>query len=74
MGFPIGWTSLEIDTPRHLPTDESGWWPEEPRNIPRVAPGIPDRADRLKCIGNAVVSQQFAPFFQAIADCMIEIE
>jgi len=42
-------------------------WPDEPR-VGRVAHGIPDRVDRLKCLGNAVVPQQFYPIFQAIAD------
>ena len=59
------------------------WWPAEPGlggmvdglpcwldepAIPRIATGIPDRANRLKCLGNAVVPQQFYPVFQAIAD------
>lgn len=43
------------------------WWPTEP-NVGRVAHGIPARVDRLKCLGNAVVPQQFYPIFQAIAD------
>jgi len=43
------------------------WWPAEP-NVGRVAYGIPSRVDRLKCLGNAVVPQQFYPVFQAIAD------
>ena len=43
------------------------WWPTEP-DVGRVAHGIPHRVDRLKCLGNAVVPQQFYPIFQAIAD------
>lgn len=46
---------------------KSGWWPAEP-NVGRVADGVPNRVDRLKCLGNAVVPQQFYPFFKAIAD------
>lgn len=43
------------------------WWPPEP-DVGRVAHGIPSRVDRLKCLGNAVVPQQFYPIFKAIAD------
>lgn len=43
------------------------WWPAEPY-VGRVANGVPSRVDRLKCLGNAVVPQQFYPIFQAIAD------
>ena len=43
------------------------WWPAEP-DVGRVAHGVPSRVDRLKCLGNAVVPQQFYPIFQAIAD------
>ena len=41
-------------------------WAVEP-DVGRVAHGIPDRVDRLKCLGNAVVPQQFYPFFATIA-------
>ena len=44
-----------------------GYWDREP-DIPRVATGIPNRADRLRCLGNAVVPAQFYPIFKAIAD------
>lgn len=44
-----------------------GWWPAEP-GVGRVAHGVPSRVDRLKCLGNAVVPQQFYPVFRAIAD------
>ena len=52
-----------------LSGNHSPWedWPDEPR-IPRVADGIPDRIHRIKCLGNAVVPQQFYPFFMAIAE------
>lgn len=43
------------------------WWSTEP-NVGRVANGVPNRVDRLKCLGNAVVPQQFYPIFQAIAN------
>ena len=43
------------------------WWPDEP-NVGRVAHGISDRVDRLKCLGNAVVPQQFYPVFRGIAE------
>lgn len=43
------------------------WWPAEP-DVGRVAHGIPSRVDRLKCLGNSVVPQQFYPVFRAIAE------
>lgn len=50
--------------PRYYDKD---WWSAEP-NVGRVAHGIPNRVDRLKCLGNAVVPQQFYPIFKAIAE------
>ena len=46
----------------------SAWsdWPSEP-GVDRVVDGIPNRVDRIRCLGNAVVPQQFYPFFEAIA-------
>ena len=41
------------------------WWPVEP-GVGRVAYGVPHRVDRLKCLGNAVVPQQFYPIFYYI--------
>jgi len=34
----------------------SAWWSVEP-SVGRVAHGVPDRVDRLKCLGNSVVPQ-----------------
>lgn len=42
------------------------WWQAEPR-MGRVANGVPDRVDRLRCLGNAVVPYQAYPIFNAIA-------
>lgn len=36
--------------------------------IPRIAEGVENRVNRLKCLGNAVVPQQFYPIFRAIAE------
>ena len=42
-------------------------WPPEP-GVGRVADGISNRVDRIKCLGNAVVPQQFYIFFKLIHD------
>lgn len=59
-----GWENLGGRAPEYV-TGE--WWPAEP-DVGRVVDGVPSRVDRLKCLGNAVVPQQFYPVFQAIAD------
>ncbi|EFE91196.1 C-5 cytosine-specific DNA methylase [Oribacterium sp. oral taxon 078 str. F0262] len=43
------------------------YWDLEPE-IPRIIGGIPHRADRIKCLGNAVVPQQFYPIFRGIME------
>ena len=50
---------------------ESVWenWMPEPE-LDRVADGIPNRVDRLKCLGNAVVPQVAYPFFYYIRQVM----
>lgn len=48
-------------------------WPDEP-GVGRVAYGIPNRMDRIKCLGNAVVPQQFYPFFKFIHDIETKTE
>lgn len=59
---------LQTPSPRTVGM-QSPWqnWMDEPR-IPRVVDGIPNRVDRVKALGNAVVPQQFYIFFKLIAD------
>ena len=49
-------------------------WMDEPLNIPRIARGVKDRVNRLKCLGNAVVPQQFYPIFRSIAEMEMRLE
>lgn len=42
-------------------------WATEP-NVGRVVNGLPNRVDRLKCLGNAVVPQQAYPIFKALKE------
>jgi DNA (cytosine-5)-methyltransferase 1 len=65
-----GWRAVESDVggvASRLPCWLDGYWRVEP-NIPRVATGVKNRVDRLKCLGNAVVPQQVYPILQAIAE------
>lgn len=50
-----------------IPARVDGYWDVEP-DIPRIAGGVPHRADRIKALGNAVVPQQFYPVFAAISE------
>ena len=54
---------------RRASGSHSAWlnWPDEP-DICRVVDGVPNRVDRIKALGNAVVPQQFYIFFKLIAD------
>jgi len=46
---------------------ESSWWAVEPE-LGRVAHGIPNRVDRLKCLGNAIVPQVAYQILRGIAE------
>lgn len=65
MGFPVGWTNIELDMP--LPDYDPQYFDTEP-NVPRTATGIKNRVDRIICDGNAVVPYQAYPIFKAIAE------
>ena len=54
-------------------SQRSNRWPTEP-DVGRVAHGIPDRVDRIKALGNAVVPQQAYPIFKAIMEILIDLE
>lgn len=57
---------LEEQTEPKKQHTKCGWWEAEP-NVDRVADEVSNRVDRLKCLGNAVVPQQFYPIFDAIS-------
>jgi hypothetical protein len=48
-------------------------WIPEP-GVDRVVDGLPDRVERIKALGNAVVPQQAYPFFYLIAKIESEVE
>ena len=66
-GTPKNKTGKSKPTNSNSTNGTGEWWAAEP-GVGRVANGIPHRVDRLKCLGNAVVPEQFYPVFQAIAD------
>lgn len=45
-----------VEQRRAFPCERGSWWLAEP-GVGRVAAGIPNRVDRLRCLGNAVVPQ-----------------
>ena len=52
--------------------DGISYWMVEPARVPRVTTDKKNRVDRLKCLGNAVVPQQFYPIFKAIYEVEAE--
>ena len=48
-----------------------GQWHKEPPNIQRVAKGVKNRVDRIKCLGNAVVPQVAQVIAQAIKEVIL---
>jgi hypothetical protein len=50
-----------------LPRWLDGYWDAEP-DVPRIARGVPNRVDRLRALGNAVVPAQAYAIFRAIME------
>lgn len=48
--------------------DGVSYWLDEPAGVPRVNGCTKNRVNRIQCLGNAVVPQQFFPIFRAIAE------
>jgi DNA (cytosine-5)-methyltransferase 1 len=45
---------------------DASWWPSEPR-MGRMAYGLPNRVDRVKCLGNSVVPLQAREAFKKLS-------
>jgi DNA (cytosine-5)-methyltransferase 1 len=67
MGFPLGWTDLKCEEPEMLPWPALMGQDQYPWEPPRTCTKLPNRAARLKALGNSVVPAQAYPFFEAIA-------
>ena len=69
MGYPIGWTDIECDTP-----EPWAGWPmgqgeaQHDYEPPRTMAGQKHRTKRLKCLGNAIVPQAAFPLFKLIME------
>lgn len=69
-GQVLGGQEIPSQSPGAYRSDPLGHlWENEP-DVGRVAHGIPNRMDRVKCLGNAVVPQAFYPIFKAISEVM----
>lgn len=72
MGFPIGWTDLEVDEPEIL---EGEPWPVDPSpRIPRMRRGVTGRKQRLMQLGNAVVPQIPEALADELRDLLATVE
>jgi hypothetical protein len=68
MGLPLKWSSLEPlsqeDYDEWFQAQLDGTWWQEERGLPRIATGVPDRVNRLKCLGNGIVPASLSLFLR----------
>jgi len=63
-----GIPGMDDGIPDWLYCAEHFWDAGEPEDLPRVKANVPNRAERIKALGNAIPPQQFYPFYAAIMD------
>jgi hypothetical protein len=68
MGIPLGWSSMQpLSSDEYLywfhAQQDGTWWQIE-RGLPRVAVGIANRVNRLRCLGNGIVPASLSLFLR----------